>query len=659
SLIQYLRGEGIELFEKPRPPVADDSTTHKFAKLADQSESEMDSTKSNIKKRDFANDQEWKEYCEWLNRLCKEAVDNFLQGIKIGIELRESWLVCQGSAYLWNYFHHLIEKRQNNHIVSILTEIFDAIKKVGHDTEAELLVSICVALSTGLMQNWLPPDHVKPLQIPIVSDINTDKKKQAINAATKPIVIPPEAGGEFKKALEVCEYAMMVTNGDDLKDVVGLNARSPLIKNWVLAKQFTQSAIKNFGLNKVNERIQDKYTKCMVGVEILNRNFKVSGQNSYEIKEPPGVKELIGYVDSAQPWPDKLVELELWSNLCVLANRANQTDNLRYCYSRALESVSYFEKKKSESKKIYLKSQFLLSEACLALGEHLAFILNNPNTSPIASSSKQNLDQSQNSNVSNASKDIRVALRRSALNGFADAALYASNAENYDYVVHAARHYWNLCLPYLAQPQERATLYENLTEMLSSWTNVYKFKPKESANNVETVKIEVKKEETHAKSAKSAKSNKSSKESVKVAKEEPKADSGQEVGSSGENSSDLDDAFDDLTLRCVLYACLFQITLDKNQYEEALEQMEMALNDLPRTKHRLLIYRFKVITKSKLGMDVQMDLQKFREESEKNLAQMYRKVALSSIKNSDTIKSYQRAIETLSENKNLAKQKQK
>jgi hypothetical protein len=38
--------------------------------------------------------------------------------------------------------------------------------------------------------------------------------------------------------------------------------------------------------------------------------------------------------------------------------------------------------------------------------------------------------------------------------------------------------------------------------------------------------------------------------------------------------------------------------------------MEQALTDLPRTKHRMLIYRIKVITKSKLGLDVQMDLQK-------------------------------------------------
>ena len=115
----------------------------------------------------------------------------------------------------------------------------------------------------------------------------------------------------------------------------------------------------------------------------------------------------------------------------------------------------------------------------------------------------------------------------------------------------------------------------------------------------------------------------------------------------------LEDAFDDLTLRCVLYALQFQISIDRQDYEDALDQMEVALNEMPRTKHRLLIYRFKVITKSKLGLDVQMDLQKFREENEKNLAQMYRKVGLSSIKHTDTISSYQRAIEALCSQESL------
>ena len=263
---------------------------------------------------------------------------------------------------------------------------------------------------------------------------------------------------------------------------------------------------------------------------------------------------------------------------------------------------------------------------------------------------QHNVDNNQNSAISNVSnKDIRVTLRRNALNAFADAAYYSSNAEYYEYVVHAARHYWNLCLPYLVQPQERATLYENINEILTSWTSVYKFKPTEEQIVIpETPKSEKEPEPEKTGKAKATKAT--------IKKDEPVKSETQFDSDSQKiekKDTDLDDAHDELTLRCVLYACLFQISIDKNQYEEALEQMEIALNDLPRTKHRLLIYRFKVITKSKLGLDVQMDLQKFREESEKNLAQMYRKVALSSIKHSDTINSYQRAVETLSSDENI------
>jgi hypothetical protein len=75
--------------------------------------------------------------------------------------------------------------------------------------------------------------------------------------------------------------------------------------------------------------------------------------------------------------------------------------------------------------------------------------------------------------------------------------------------------------------------------------------------------------------------------------------------------------------------------------------MDRALNDMPRTKHRLLVYIYRILTKAKLGLDVQMDLQKFREESEKNLKEMYRKVGLSSSKHEDIISAYQRAIEAL------------
>lgn len=100
----------------------------------------------------------------------------------------------------------------------------------------------------------------------------------------------------------------------------------------------------------------------MVAVEILNRNLKMSGQSNFEIKDSVSIKEIATLIDQAQNWPDRLIELELWTNLCVLASKANQTDVLKYCHSKSLESLSYFEKRKADNK--YLKIKFSLFHCC-------------------------------------------------------------------------------------------------------------------------------------------------------------------------------------------------------------------------------------------------------------------------------------------------------
>lgn len=135
-MVQYIRGEGIELFDKPKIPDMTEQNqlvSGKKVKIADENSEEQGLGIQNPG-RDFENDKEWKEYCDWLNKLCKEAVNHFLKGIQIGVELNESWLVCQGSAYTWNYLHHILEKKKYPQILPILNEVLDALRKVGHDT---------------------------------------------------------------------------------------------------------------------------------------------------------------------------------------------------------------------------------------------------------------------------------------------------------------------------------------------------------------------------------------------------------------------------------------------------------------------------------------------------------------------------------------------
>jgi hypothetical protein len=152
-----------------------------------------------------------------------------------------------------------------------------------------LLVAVCVALANGLVAQWLPQEQVRALQIPKLEPElaatgagKSDEKRRTTTIsqptvaagapAPKSFTMTSEASGDFKKALEVniqlksyfnkkissfffmqvCDYALGVTNGENLADIVSLKARFPLIKTWVILKQFNQSPIKNLGLSKSN-----------------------------------------------------------------------------------------------------------------------------------------------------------------------------------------------------------------------------------------------------------------------------------------------------------------------------------------------------------------------------------------------------------------------
>ena len=253
---------------------------------------------------------------------------------------------------------------------------------------------MCTALANGLMQPWLPRDTAATLQLPAGANASGDSSgggsdqplttasgKQARKSGektqtalpSKPIAfsLSSEAHADVRRALEICEYALSVTNGERLGDVISLKDRFPLIKAWVLAKQLAQSPIKNYGLpttsspvassgdvnattsSGITEHVQDKYTRCMVAVEMLNRNARLaSTAPAFEIRDAPSVKDTIALVEAvAGTWADRLVELEIWSNLAVLAGKFAQTDNLRYAHAKALETLSYFEKHKSDDQR--------------------------------------------------------------------------------------------------------------------------------------------------------------------------------------------------------------------------------------------------------------------------------------------------------------------
>ncbi|XP_071946706.1 cilia- and flagella-associated protein 46-like [Antedon mediterranea] len=125
--------------------------------------------------------------------------------------------------------------------------------------------------------------------------------------------------------------------------------------------------------------------------------------------------------------------------------------------------------------------------------------------------------------------------------------------------------------------------------------------------------------------------------------------------SKGEHSSAsiTQDPDDDLTLRAAIYGVLFQAYADKENWEEGLAAMDKAINDMPRTRHRLLIFKHRVITKAKLNCkNIEMDLAKFKDESEDYVSLMWHKVAICSKDQLDQLTAYQNAIETLKTSSN-------
>lgn len=60
-----------------------------------------------------------------------------------------------------------------------------------------------------------------------------------------------------------------------------------------------------------------------------------------------------------------------------------------------------------------------------------------------------------------------------------------------------------------------------------------------------------------------------------------------------------------------------------------------------------LLFKHRVMVKAKLGHNVSLDIQKFRNESESQFSQMWHKLALFSKESSDQLACYQNAIEAL------------
>nr|XP_009929955.1 PREDICTED: tetratricopeptide repeat protein 40 [Opisthocomus hoazin] len=200
-------------------------------------------------------------------------------------------------------------------------------------------------------------------------------------------------------------------------------------------------------------------------------------------------------------------------------------------------------------------------------------------------------------------KDSRVA----ASKAFVQSARYAGEAGNYSLVMLAARHFWNICLPLLRSPHDREQFREP-TEIILK--NIIKAESKNKQEKKDTLPLH------------------------------------QWI------TRDFQSAEEDLTLRTSLYGLLFHIYADKADWETALKVLDEAIQALPQTRHRLLIFKHMATVKAGLGCNFMMDIQKFRDESEDYVSHMWHHLVTVSRSVVGQLSCFQNAIIVLQKQEN-------
>ncbi|KAM9549280.1 cilia- and flagella-associated protein 46 isoform 2-T2 [Guaruba guarouba] len=572
ATVHLLRLQGIELNDHAVPP--EDASQCHPGYVSYLSES----------------DPEWKTYSLWIDCLSQYAMENFQRAAKIGQELNEAWIVHNAVVYILNYNRHLISSGRQREIIEYLHTLLGAIKTVGHNGSAMILLMLCNALARGLILCWIP----NPKLAETIKKDATDKSRRAsVKKHEKANVIQsslvdPSGLPDIKAALEICEFALNVITGITPNETVPIAAQQQIIATWVKAKQLNQQQIghKLGPEEENNDEAQNPMTRILVGLEMYSCNGL--GLMDFTV---PSLPQLVKLALECS-WSDSLVELQTLARFTYFAYVSHDYETVMTCSKRILQSDENFfhdrDAKKCEMPGNRVRQEMLSTTACIQ-----------------GKSIMENLS---------GRKHLRVA----ASKAFVQSARYAGEAGNYSLVMFAARHFWNACLPLLGYPHYRKHLKEHTEIILKS---IIKTEYKNKQEKKEMLPL-------HQWSTKDF----------------------QNIGLSA--GCFLPGAEEDLTLRTSLYGLLFHIYADKADWETALKVLGEAIQVLPQTRHRLLLFRHMVTVKAQLGCNFMMDIQKFRDKSEDYLSHMWRHLATASRSTVGQLSCFQNTVTVLQKQEN-------
>ncbi|XP_054839221.1 cilia- and flagella-associated protein 46 [Eublepharis macularius] len=531
-------------------------------------------------------DSEWNTYSTWINGLSQYAMENFLRAARIGEELSEAWIVHNTVVYVLNHNKHLIASRRQREIVDSLQILFSAIKNTGHCGNTPILVTLCNALARGLILPWIP----KPVP-------KTDEKKVIEEGPTKRKKLPKV----HEKAITMSSLSVDSSGLPDIKaalevcefamnspsgsdELVPIAVRQQIIATWVKAKQLVQHQIGS--RHGADDETNDEGPNPMTKVFIGLEMYSCSGLGLMEFTLP-NLPQLFKMALECN-WSDSLVELQTLTRLTHFAHTVHDHELVMTCAQKTLElddETLYNTDTNKQGMNDYTVRQEMLSIAACTQGKSIM----------------ENLA---------GKKQLRLVASKS----FVKSASYAAAAGNLGLAVIASRHFWNACLPFICSAVDRKQL-KNPTEIILK--NIIKA--------------------TEAK-------NKQGREDLVYLHQWPTAEFQSSSVSDGHFYPGADE---DLTLRTFLYVLLFQVYADQNDWEAGLKVLDEAVQILPRTKHRLPIFKHMLLVKARLGRNYIMEIQKFKDESEDYLSYMWHRLALVSSDLVGKLSCYQNAIEVL------------
>ncbi|XP_022424099.2 cilia- and flagella-associated protein 46 [Delphinapterus leucas] len=531
ATVHLLRSEGVQLNDCPMPP--EDLSQHPVGYIPESPE----------------DNAEWITYRAWVEGLSQCTMNSWLRSADIGQSLQEAWIVQNAVVCVLNHNQHLITAGRQRELVDALYHLLGIIKAMGHSGDLALLATLCSTLAQGLIITWIPAPT---------------PEKSRRHTRSNPLYTPldPEAASEVRTAVEVCEFALNLTNG-----TVPVSTRQQLIATWAKAKQLLRQQSANEDINSV--------TGVLVALEMHSCN----GLGLMDFTVPP-LAQLVKMASECS-WSDPLVELQTLTRLTHFTYVARDHEATMACSQKAIQTgikhLQAFSPVEAE-----LVAEMLSTAACI-----------------------------QGRSIMDNLKG-RKQLRLTAAKAFVESARFGGIAGSSALVMQAARHFWNTWLPLLSSTVNRKKCKSATQEVISVIN-----------------KTEARKQE---------------KGKTLLLHQWPTADF--QSGGTTEGCF-LSGAEDDLTLRAALYGLLFHSHADQHDWEGCLKVLDEALQVLPRTAHRLLIFKHMVMVKARLGQNFVMEIQRFKDQSEEYLAHMWRRLALNSTSVPGELTCYLHAIQAL------------